>query len=121
MALIKTKSLKGYDAEYWRVIQINTNAIRGDCVCEFALYKDEATRLADEMAVMETYKINLPDVLLSVVDAKAGDGLKAQAYKALTAKAIAEEDKRPGLEENETLDESLAFFADAVSDVVAPK
>ena len=58
MALKKAKTNKGYEAEYWRIIQVNCNADRNDAVATFALYKDKATRIADPTAVVDSYQID---------------------------------------------------------------
>lgn len=47
MALIKAiETPTGTSAEYWRIVQYNSNADRGDAVVTLACYKDRAARLA---------------------------------------------------------------------------
>jgi len=118
MALIKKKAHKGFEGEYWRIIQINCNADRNDAVATFALYKDEATRLADATAVLDSFQVDLgEDFNDSVIndDTKAKDKVKKSAYEALKTKALIESEKTDDAEE--TKDESLAFFSDAIDNI----
>ena len=54
MALIKKTNRKGFDCEYFRIIQVNCNADRKDAIATFALYKDKATRDGDANAVVDS-------------------------------------------------------------------
>ena len=111
MALKKAKTNKGYEAEYWRIIQVNCNADRNDAVATFALYKDKATRIADPTAVVDSYQIDLGEEFNDKVlsdDSKVKDKIKKSAYEVLKSKADSEATKK------EEKDESLSFFADAV-------
>jgi len=115
MALKKAKTNKGYEAEYWRIIQVNCNADRNDAVATFALYKDKATRIADPTAVVDSYQIDLGEEFNDKVlsdDSKVKDKIKKSAYEVLKAKAIIEDAKEEG--EEVQIDEALAFFADAI-------
>jgi len=115
MALKKAKTNKGYEAEYWRVIQVNCNADRNDAVATFALYKDKKTRDEDANAVVDSYQIDLGEDFNNNVlsdDTKIGDNVKKSAYEVLKAKAIIEDAKEEG--EEVQIDEALAFFADAI-------
>jgi len=115
VALKKIKQIKGHDNEYWKIVQINSNLVRGDAVITLSLYKDKATRDADVDAVIDSYQIDLGVDLLESTgkeDKVKNINLK-QAYTISKAKAVAEEAKRG--EEGETLNEDLAFFADAVA------
>ena len=115
MALKKAKTNKGYEAEYWRVIQVNCNADRNDAVATFALYKDKKTRDEDANAVVDSYQIDLGEDFNNNVlsdDTKIGDYVKKSAYEVLKAKAIIEDAKEEG--EEVQIDEALAFFADAI-------
>lgn len=111
MALKKIKQLKtGFVAEYFRLLEIHINTNRNDAVCVFGLYKDKATRDADENAIIETIQFNLDSNILS---ASAGsDTVKniniSKAYLALKKRAVEEEAKE------EEKREELAFFSDAV-------
>ena len=114
MALKKAKTNKGYEAEYWRIIQVNCNADRNDAVATFALYKDKATRDEDATAVIDSYQTDLgadfnDKVLSSEIDTK--DVVKKSAYEALMVKATAEDLKE------EDKDEALAFFKDATDEL----
>jgi len=116
MALEKIKQTKGFNAKYWRILQINSNLDRGDAVVTLGLYKDKATRTADSNAVVDQYQIDLGDDLLSAkgsVDTVRNINL-GKAYTAFKKKAVDEEAKRGNLADDESLDESLAFFSDAV-------
>jgi hypothetical protein len=111
MALKKTKQIKGYQAEYWRIIQINSNFDSKDSIVTLALYKNKATRDTDPNAILETYQYNLgSDFSEDIYDGEA-DKVKniklKEAYKIFHVKAQAETLK------TELKDESLVFFADA--------
>lgn len=111
MALKKTKQIKGYQAEYWRIIQLNSNFDRWDAIITLALYKDKATRDADPQSVFEALQFDLgSDFAEDIYDGQA-DKVKniklKEAYKIFHAKAEAEALK-------EEPDQSLVFFADAV-------
>lgn len=111
MALKKIKQIKGYNAEYWRIVQLNTNFESKESVITLALYKDKATRDADPTAIVDTYQYNLgsdftEDIYNGESDRVRNIKLK-EAYKIFHAKAEAETLK-------EEPDQSLAFFADAV-------
>lgn len=105
MALQKTKQIKGYDANYWRIIQLNSNFERSDAVITLALYKDRETRITDPGAILETITFDLSedfanDVYDGEVDKVRSIKLK-EAYKVLKIKSQEE-------------DSEMAFFADAV-------
>jgi len=109
MALQKTKTIKGFEANYWRFLEIHTNMNRNDAVCVFGLYKDQATREADPDAILETVQFDLDGELLN---AQGGtDTVRniniSKAYASLKTRALAEAEK-------EEVDQSLAFFSDAV-------
>jgi len=116
MALEKIKKAKGFNAKYWRVLQINSNLDRGDAVVTLGLYKDKATRTADSSAVVDQYQIDLGDDLLSATGSK--DTVKninlSKAYKVFKNRAIAEKAKQDKGDGDETIDGSLAFFSDAI-------
>ena len=119
MAIIKKTQRKGFECEYWRILQIDCNADRADAVATFGLYKDRETRLADLTAVIDQFQIDLGSEFNDKIlkdDTKIKDKVKKTAYEALKEKAIAEASKEVS-EEGESRDESLAFFADAVSDI----
>jgi len=114
MGLIKKTQRKGFECEYFRVVQVNCNADRGDAVATFALYKDKATRDEDATAVIDSYQTDLgadfnDKVLSSEIDTK--DVVKKSAYEALMVKATAEDLKE------EDKDETLAFFKDATDEL----
>jgi len=119
MALQKTKTIKGYDASYWRILQLNCNFDRPDAVVTFGLYKDKATRETDAGAIVDQYQIDLASDLLGDVYANGEDTVKniklKEAYKVFKAKAIAEAAKEvpETPEAGEARDEALAWFADA--------
>ena len=112
MALIKKTQRKGFDCEYFRIIQVNCNADRKDAIATFALYKDKATRDEDANAVVDSYQIDLGEDFntKALENGSMGDKMKASAYEVLKAKAVAEASKE------EEVDEKLSFFSDAVSD-----
>lgn len=114
MGLKKIKTLNtGYQAEYFRLLEIHFNANRNDAVCVFALYKDKATRDADENAIIETVQFNLNSELLSAqgnTDTVKNINI-AKAYTALKNIAAAEAEK------SEDKNEELAFFADATDEI----
>lgn len=110
MALKKQKTIKGYPAEYWRILQLSTNMDRGDAVITLGLYKDKATRDADSMAVIDSFQVDLGSELLSSTgnsDTVKNINLQ-QAYKILKSKATTESEKE------EDRNEGLAWFSDAV-------
>ena len=114
MGLIKKTQRKGFECEYFRVVQVNCNADRGDAVATFALYKDKKTRDEDATAVIDSYQTDLgadfnDKVLSSEIDTK--DVVKKSAYEALMVKATAEDLKE------EDKDETLAFFKDATDEL----
>ena len=110
MALQKNKLTKGYEANYFRIIQYSANFDRNDAVITLALYKDKATRDADSNVVIESFTFDLGSGFHEVQNTKT-DTVKnikiAEAYKYLKNLAIAESLK-------EEKDENLAFFADAI-------
>lgn len=110
MALKKTKQIKGYSAEYWRVLEYHTNFNRSDAVVVLGLYKDKITRDADENAVLEIVQIDLGSDFHNTQVGNS-DTLKnikvSEIYKHLKSEAQAEVAKE---EPNTT----LVFFADAV-------
>jgi len=114
MSYIKSKTINGHINNYWRFLEIHSNANRDDAVCVFGLYKDKATRDADENAVIETVQFDLGSDLLSANG--SNDTVKniniSKAYTILKSKATAEDAK------TKDKNEDLAFFADAVSDEV---
>lgn len=105
MALQKTKQIKGYDTNYWRIIQLNSNFDRSDAVITLALYKDKATRTAEPGAILETIAFDLgEDFANDIYDGRA-DKVRSiklkEAYKILKIKS-------------QEVDSEMAFFADAV-------
>lgn len=59
MALIKQVQLStGFTAQYWRIIQIDSNMDRGDNVVTLACHKDEAARLAGYRPVEAYLRFN---------------------------------------------------------------
>jgi hypothetical protein len=59
MALQLKREIKGVECDYWRIIQINQNFNRKDCVITLGLYKDKETREKDETAILFTLKVDL--------------------------------------------------------------
>ena len=115
MGIILKKTIKGFECEYWRILQVNCNANRKDAVATFALYKDKKARDEDANAVVDSYQIDLGEDFNNNVlsdDTKIGDNVKKSAYEVLKAKAIIEDAKEEG--EEVQIDEALAFFADAI-------
>ena len=125
MALIKTKVIDlGYNAEYWRLVQLNWNIERNDFVAEFALYRDKILRDENPSAVVETQQVILGDKfakLLVGADAKLpiADRMKACAYEAL--KLMASEEAVKVVAPEVVINEKVKFFVDAVSDAVVIK
>ena len=110
MGIIKNKTVKGYVGSYWRIIQINCNFDRNDAVVTFGLYKDKETRNSDPSAVIDSYSIDLGEMLnLSGNDTVKNINI-SKAYITLKEKALEESQK-------EEKDDSLAFFADAVDSI----
>ena len=111
MAITKIKSIKGYNAEYWRISQLNSNFDRSDAVITLSLYKDKATRDLDSNATVDSLQYDLgtdfSNELYDGLDSVKNIKLQ-KAYKIFKDKAIAEAAKDEGK------DESLAWFADAV-------
>ncbi len=117
MALQKTKTVKGYDANYWRIVQINTNFDRLDVNTTVALYKDEATRYADSGAVIDQKSFLLGDEFAQGNYSNGVDKMKditlKEAYKALKKLASDEAAKE---DDDDTKKNDLAWFSDC-SDV----
>ena len=65
MALQKTKTINGFDAEYWRIVSMiytQSNETDDDFVeCKLLLYKDQATRNSDPTAFIysETHLLDI--------------------------------------------------------------
>ena len=109
MALQKTKSKNGYDASYWRILQVNSNMDRNDCVVTLGLYKDQTTREADANSIMESVQFDLGSYVLNdaVTDDDTYKNIKLkECYKILKSLAVAEDLK-------EEKNESLSFFSNA--------
>ena len=114
MAIQKTKTVKGIDCNYWRIVQLNQNYDRQDAVMTLALYVNKDTRDADPIGnVMDSYQtdlaINYHDKLYSNGEDEMRNVDRKEAYRVFLAKAQAEAEKE------DDKDEALAWFADAVS------
>lgn len=85
MGLIKTLDFKGYEPNYWFIVEVRPNMKTQQTDIALALYKDTATRAADKSAGVFTNKIDRsnypPEISLVRVD---GVGLTyEQMYDAI--------------------------------------
>jgi len=103
MALIKTKTIKGYDYEYWIISDMTCNKKIGNTNITLSLYKDKATR--DESIQNDVMQI---DVVIPVYTLDV-----AQMYT-LVKDAISELDTTEEVDERPV---RIKFFADAQDDV----
>ena len=114
MALQKTKTIKGFFCNYWRIIETNANFLRGDAVVTLALYKDQTARNEDQTAIIETISFDLGSDLNNSIYSgsdKVKDIKVQKAYQILKQKAIEESQKTPdGVNHVNT---NLLWFRDA--------
>jgi len=75
MALSKSTSYKGIDANYWKIHKLDSNTLYNQTVIRVALYKDKATRDAsqDDYFRLDSFALN------------GVDFTRETAYKALKA------------------------------------
>lgn len=112
MALKKSKTTpQGIPAEYWRIVQLNSNFDRLDACIDLALYTDQAAREAGAQpfgAYQHDLGADFAEKLFSGNDKVKNINLQ-KAYTEFKAQAQAEAEK--SIEER---DAALAWFADAV-------
>ena len=119
MALIKQKTLKtGNTGEYHRIVQMNMNYDRLDCVITIATYKDSNARDAGATPVTQ-YTLDIGQAFHDEEYTNGEDTMKnvslKEAYKVFKDKSIAEAAKEDEDEEGNPTDKNkdLAWFADA--------
>jgi hypothetical protein len=102
----------GVECDYWRIVQINQNFLRNDCVITIVLYVDHATRINEAQPIMSImfdfgccYQNREYD---NGIDVMRNIDIK-ESYRVLKMKAMEENEK---LEDDRN--EMLAWFWDAV-------
>ena len=71
MALKKEVTIKGYPAEYWKIIELRLDTIRNKTKIVVAVYKDRDTRLADVENYLEKYRYRKKELIYSIEQAYA--------------------------------------------------
>ena len=69
MALKKKVTIKGYPAEYWKIIELRLDTIRNRTKIVVAVYKDRDTRLADVENYLEKYRYRKKELIYSIEQA----------------------------------------------------
>ena len=111
MGLVKNKTLPtSASGEYWRVVQVNMNYDRTDCVVTLVCYVDEDARNADAQP-LTSVQLDLGDNFHDDEYSNGEDTMKnvslKEVYKVLKSMSQTEDNKK------EDKNADLAYFADA--------
>ena len=126
MALIKEKSIKGYTADYWKIITITADIMNWNLSCDLCLFRNKDVREKGMQNQLETqsFRWNIKDNITQLSNMTMLELIKF-AYEKIVESDIRVQnvynaDGEPELDENDnpiTKDIELNWFADAISDI----